>query len=140
VTAYLDASVLVALFTVDALSSRADAWLRDASPILIVSDFAAAETASAVALRVRTGALNVRQARKAFASFDEWTARETTRVRMAAADVTSAEAWLRRLDVTLRTPDAVNIAIAQRCGASLATFDVKMAAVAHTLGVEVIGL
>jgi uncharacterized protein len=140
VKAYLDASVLVALFTVDALSPRADAWLRNASPILIVSDFAAAETASAVALKVRTGALAARQARIAFASFDAWTARETTRVGMAAADVTSAEAWLRRLDLTLRTPDAVNIAIAQRCDARLATFDAKMAAVARTLGAEVVAL
>jgi hypothetical protein len=46
-------------------------------------------------------------------------------------------AALRRLDLTLRTPDALNIAIAQRVGATLATFDAKMADAARALGTEV---
>jgi predicted nucleic acid-binding protein len=44
---------------------------------------------------------------------------------------------LRRLDLTPRTPDAINIAIAQRVGANLATFDVKRAAAASVLGADV---
>ena len=43
VSVYLDASVLVALLIVDALTARADAFLRTNTPIMIVSDFAAAE-------------------------------------------------------------------------------------------------
>jgi predicted nucleic acid-binding protein len=49
VSVYLDASVLVALFTHDLLGARADAFLRTHSPVLVVSDFAAAEFASAIA-------------------------------------------------------------------------------------------
>lgn len=134
---YLDASVLVALFTLDALTARAEAWLRRARPALVVSDFAAAELASAIARRVRMGSLDAGQARAAFAAFDAWTARETERARTVSADVAAAEAWLRRLDLTLRTPDALNIAIAQRLGAALATFDAKMVAAARTLGAEI---
>ena len=53
-TVYLDASVLVGLFTVDTFSLRATAFLKTQKPILIVSDFAAAEFASEVARLVRT--------------------------------------------------------------------------------------
>jgi hypothetical protein len=42
VSVYLDASVLVALLMADLLTARADAFLRANTPILIVSDFAAA--------------------------------------------------------------------------------------------------
>lgn len=48
----------------------------------------------------------------------------------------AAEAFLRRLDLAIRTPDALNIAITQRIGAALATFDQKMAASAGSLKTE----
>jgi predicted nucleic acid-binding protein len=44
---------------------------------------------------------------------------------------------LRRLDLNIRTADALNIAIAQRVGAALVTFDQKLAASALTLGTPV---
>jgi predicted nucleic acid-binding protein len=44
---------------------------------------------------------------------------------------------LRRLDLTLRAPDAINIALAQRLEATLFTFDAKMAGAAKVLGVDV---
>ena len=52
---YLDASVLVALLTDELLTGRADTFMRTKKPVLVVSDFAAAEFASAIARRVRTG-------------------------------------------------------------------------------------
>lgn len=113
---YLDASVLVALLTNDPLTPRADAFMRAKTPALIVSDFAAAEFASAMARRVRTEGITPDEARLAFSTFDAWAARATRREQTKAADVSAAEAFLRRLDLNLRTPDALNIAIAQRIG------------------------
>jgi predicted nucleic acid-binding protein len=127
VSLYLDASVLVALFTSDALTARADAWLRARQPAVIVSDFAAEEFASAD------------DARGVFTTFDDWTARVAGRVETGPADVSTAAACLRRLDLTLRTLDALNIAIAQRIGAQRLTFDRKMAASASALGLLVHG-
>ncbi len=49
----------------------------------------------------------------------------------------SASEFFRRLDLILRTPDAINIAIAQRLGATLFTFDKKMATNAEILGVSI---
>jgi hypothetical protein len=56
---------------------------------------------------------------------------------IATEDVVLAEAMLRRLDLNLRAPDAIHIAIARRLGATLMTFDDKMARSAHALGLAV---
>jgi hypothetical protein len=78
-------------------------------------------------------------AREVFSIFDAWTARETRHVQVTTADVTSAPAFLRRLDLTPRGGDAINIAIAQRTGADLLTFDDQTAAGARALGTTVLG-
>ena len=134
---YLDTSVLVALFTHDALTRRSDNFLRANAFVLIVSDFAAAEFASVIARHVRTKDIMPRDARVVFSIFDAWTARATQRVQIGASDVSAAEAFLRRLDLSLRTPDAINIAVAQRVGATLLTFDDKMIKSARALGTPV---
>jgi len=131
---YLDASVLVALFTDDAFTERADRVLRASEQVLVVSDFAAAEFASAVARRVRIGELTVDEARTAFANFDTWLAGRTQREETQPGDVSMAQSFLRRLDLPLRTPDALNIAIAQRLDLLLMTFDRRMLASARALG------
>ena len=134
---YVDASVLVALITVDTLTTRAEAFLRRHRPSLLVSDFAVAEVSSAIARRVRTGELTSETARVALATFDAWTARVAGRVELISADIAAATAFLRRLDLTLRTPDALHIALAQRLGSELLTFDARMATSARTLGARV---
>jgi predicted nucleic acid-binding protein len=50
----------------------------------------------------------------------------------------AADQILRRLDVNLRTPDALHITIAQRLNATLLTFDRSMAAAARALGMAVV--
>ena len=134
---YLDASILVALFTSDALTARADTFLRKNPSVLIVSDFAAAEFSSVIARHVRTKDITKDNARLVFSNFDTWTARTTQRAPIGTADIIAAEVLLRRFDLALRTPDALNIATAQRMGAMLATFDSKMAAAARAIGTEI---
>jgi len=134
---YLDTSVLVAILLANPFTARAFRYLNDATPSLVVSDYAAAEFASAVARMVRMRELTVDAARKAFATFDRLAPRVVQRIETSSADIKSAETFLRRPDLALRAPDAINIAIAERIGASLMTFDDKMAASARTLDVEV---
>ena len=134
---YLDTSVLVALLTRDPQTSRAFRYLNDITPNLIVSDYAAAELASAIARRVRVGELTVDAARTAFATFDGFLPEAVQRVETSSADIKNAERFLRRLDLVLRAPDAIHIAIAQRIDAPLVTFDEKMANSARMLKVEV---
>jgi len=80
------------------------------------------------------GEITPDEGRLGFSAFEAWTARATRREQTKAADVSAAEAFLRRLDLNLRTADALNIAIAQRVGAALVTFDEKMEASARMLG------
>jgi uncharacterized protein len=111
---YLDSSVLVALFTNDPFTERADEFLRHERPALTVSDFAKAEFASAIARRVRMNELSSEDARTAFSAIDVWSARAARSITISPADIAAASAFLRRLDLPLRTPDAINIAIAER--------------------------
>lgn len=134
---YLDASILVALLTPEPSSSRADDFLRENPALLIVSNLAAAEFASAIARRVRTREIALDDARSDLADLDIWLARSAQWVEISAADVALATAFLRRLDLPLRTPDAIHIAIAQRVDATLVSFDRQMAASARALGAVV---
>lgn len=136
-SSYLDTSVLVPLFTTERLSSRAFAFVRADPTVLIVSDFAAAEFASAVARRVRMHEIVLDDARRLFSMFDGWLARSAHRVDTTGMDVAGAETILRRLDTSLRAPDAIHIALAQRLDATLVTFDRQMADGARALGTAV---
>lgn len=133
---YLDASVLVALFVAESRSQEAQTALR--GHVLVVSDFAVAEFSSGVARRARLGEITTVQAATVCATFDAWIARAARCESIVAADLVAAIALVRRFELGLRTPDAINLAIAQRCGARLMTFDGKMARSARKLGLTVI--
>jgi predicted nucleic acid-binding protein len=138
VIAYLDASVLVSLFIPASSSARADDVLRTQTPEIVVSDLAAAEFASALSRRVRMGELQTKEARSLLAEFDQWLSAAARRVELVPSDVAIAASFLRRFDTTLRTPDAIHVALAQRIGANLFTFDKKLSVAARALKVEVV--
>jgi uncharacterized protein len=138
VSIYLDTSVLVALFIEsDPFTERARVYMASNPDRLIVSDFVAAEFASLVARLTRMGRLAAGDAAAVFGFFDAWKARAAEMAETGAADVAAAASILRRVDLNLRTPDAINIGIADRLGAVLATFDERMARSARALGVRV---
>ncbi|MEQ1865022.1 MAG: type II toxin-antitoxin system VapC family toxin [Micropepsaceae bacterium] len=134
---YPDASFLISLFTLDSLTVRAREFLRAKKPDFTVSDFAAAEFVSAIARRVRVQELSKDDAKQVFSTFDEWVAKFSQRVGIERADVAAADGYIRRLDLTLRTPDALHIAMTQRLGIPLVTFDEKMEIAARQLGTEI---
>jgi predicted nucleic acid-binding protein len=134
---YFDASLIVALFTKDAFTERATAYLSAAKPTPLISDFAAAEFAAVVALRVRTRQLSEGQARLAFTQFDNWIVRHGGLLETISPDIRAAGEFVRRLDLPLRAPDALNLAIARRMHAPIATFDDGMASSARTLRLAV---
>lgn len=134
---YLDASVLVTLFTTEPLSQRAAAFLVAHTPDVIVSDFAAAEFASALARKTRMGDLTKDEARAAFMDFDSWIPRAARQVTTLPGDIAAATTMVRRLDLNLRAPDALHVAIAARVAANLATFDSQLVNAAGPLGVGV---
>jgi predicted nucleic acid-binding protein len=138
VSVYLDVNAIVPLFTVDALNDRAEKALRSLNDALIISDFSAAEFCSVIARRVRTRDLRTAEAQTAFFNFDSWCNRYTRRAEMESTDVSGAIRLLRRLDLALRTPDALHIAIVRRTGCKLLSFDIQLARAARALGIEIL--
>jgi predicted nucleic acid-binding protein len=135
---YLDTNGLIALLTADPLTARVTALLRQNTDPLIVSDFTATEFSAVVGRKTRIGAIIKQHALDALAALDQWLLR-VLRVELEAGDISRADAVLRRLDLPLMAPDAIHIAIAQRVGATLVTFDQRMASAARTLGLAVAG-
>jgi uncharacterized protein len=105
--------------------------------IVVVSDFGVAEFSSAVGRRVRTRDLTREDGQLAFSNLDTWVARSASQAEVTTADIDAATRILRRLDVNLRTADAIHTAIARRLEATLVTLDRSMAAGAHALGIAV---
>jgi hypothetical protein len=138
VSFYLDTSAIVDFVLPGVFSQRVDAFLAANSDGLTISDFAAAEFAAVIARRVRTGEIQTDdEARAALADFDAWSGRATLRIEAAPVDIGQADAYIRRLDLSLRAPDAIHLAIVRRLGASLVTFDRAMTTAARTLGLAI---
>lgn len=135
---YLDTSVVVPLLVQDHFSARAETLLTAGAMDVVVSDFTAAEFASVMGVRRRSRILSIAQATKALSNFDSWIKANAAAAETLPTDMRDAGAMLQRLDMTLRMPDAVHIAIARRLGAELATFDMRVAADARALGERVV--
>jgi hypothetical protein len=135
VNVYPDASVLVAMVVDDAFSDSADRFLRATSPELFISDFAAAEFSSVVARRVRSRDLAKSDAIAAFGTFDLLRAR-AAHIEATREDIARADEWIRGLDLPVRAPDAIHLAITQRLDLALATFDKHLVAAARKLHVK----
>src|SRR5690348_5301856 len=89
-------------------------FLSAGPDILVVSDFAVAEVASALSRLVRMNRLPASEAEERLADFDAWCAGATENAEMGAADCKLAGTYVRRFDLKLRTPDALHAAICQR--------------------------
>ena len=95
---YLDTSVVVALLLQDAHSSKADAWLIRARPILLVGDFCTIEFAAVVSRRVRMNQLTAETANLALRKFDDWLSRAVQIVQCAPEQMALASATLATFD------------------------------------------
>jgi predicted nucleic acid-binding protein len=134
--AYLDASALLPMLIAEPGSAAVDAFMQSASDELVVSEFAAAEVASAISRLVRTDRLAADDASARLADFDAWRAAATEDVELNAADVRLANLYVRRFELMLRAPDALHAAVCRRAGLELITMDRRLALAADALGVS----
>jgi predicted nucleic acid-binding protein len=133
---YIDASVLVSIFIPDVFTPVARDWFRR-DPVIIISDFAAAEFAAAASAKLRMRLLTQPDAQSLLDGFDAWLERLAARIEVRPEDIRQAERIVRRFELGLRVPDALHLALAQRHEAAMATFDDRMRAAAGQLHVEV---
>ena len=136
-SAYLDTSVLLPAFMEEKASAVVEAYiLGAAADDLLVSDFAAAEVASALSRLVRMRLLAAADASTRLSDFEAWRAAATLPVDLQASDARSAYTYVRHFDLGLRAPDALHLAIARRVDATLVTLDRRLARAAGDLGIE----
>ena len=135
---YLDTNGIIGLLTADPLTGLVTAILRQSPEPIVISDFAAAEFSAVVGRKTRIGVISRQHALDALAALDQWSPR-VSQVPVEGGDILHADGFLRRLDLPLTAPDAIHIAIAQRLGATLVTFDQRMASAARALGIAVVG-
>ena len=134
---YLDASVMLPTLVEEPASAAVDDFITHCDEPLVISEFAAAEVASALSRLVRTGLLQPGDAAERLADFDAWRAASTDNLDIKASDVRLAHVFVRRFDLMLRAPDALHAAACQRQDLGLATRDRRLARAAEALGVRV---
>ena len=121
----------------DPASAVVDSFMSTAQEKPWVSDFAAAEVASALSRLVRIGRLQAADGTACLFDFDVWRGAMTLSAEIHAVDVRLADAYVRRFDLGLRTPDALHLAIARRLDATLVTLDRRLATAGRELGIAV---
>lgn len=136
-TPYLDASALLPMLIDEPGSRAVDAFITQMDQPPVVSDFAAAEVASALSRLARTARLAIDDAMSRLSDFDAWRAAAAAEVEMTAADIRLAAVYVRRFDLMLRTPDALHAAVCRREDLELITLDRRLATSAGALGITV---
>lgn len=136
-SAYLDASVILPTLIPETGSAAVDRFITESGEAMAISDFAAAEVASALSRLVRTGVLGAADAAARLADFDAWRAAATEGADLQASDARLAHVFVRRFGLMLRAPDALHAAICRRADLLLVTLDRRLAAAADELGVRV---
>ncbi len=133
---YLDASALVPTLVDEAVSEAMLRFLAAATAPLIVSDFTAAEVASALSRLVRMGLLTAPRATERLRDFDLWRAQASEPIDFQPSDFRLANIFVRGFELALRAPDAVHAAVCRRAGLTLVTLDRRLAAAAAALDVR----
>ncbi len=122
------------MFTVDGHTPRARRWLAENPDRLILSDWTLTEFSSAVAVGMRATRLTAADAARAEAALSIWLGRAPPILSVEPMDVREARRFIRAISRPLRAGDALHLAIAQRMGCSVATFDTGMRAAAEAIG------
>ncbi len=136
--AYLDASVILPTLIEEPGSFAVDAFIAAAREPLVVSEFAAAEVASALSRLVRTRLIEPDDAAARLSDFDAWRAGAAVEMDFQASDMRLAHVYVRRFDLRLRAPDALHAAACRRAGHRLITLDKRLAFAAEALGLPVV--
>ena len=133
---YLDASVLVSLLVADSHTDMASAWYSRVSETVVVSDLANLEVSAVLSRDLRVGRLNRASVDAALLDFDALRA-GCERLSHGGDDFLRAERIVRDFSTKLAAADALHLASAKNAGATLATFDARLAEAARASGTEV---
>lgn len=136
-TTYVDTSVLAAYYCPESISALAERALRSLT-VPIISDLTPVELASAISRKVREKTLSREEGARILAQFETHLEEGYYRVLpVRTRDYRMARSWLAQLQGTLRTLDALHLAVAASTEASTLTADRRLAMEATALGLPV---
>ena len=104
-----------------------------------MGDFASLETSAVIARKARAGEITRRQADAALVDLDVIRA-HAERLKHSPSDFALAERLVRDHATKLAAGDALHLASVEALGATLATFDARLADAARARGVAVAGM
>lgn len=134
---YLDTSVVVAAITREAHTERAHEILAGVAN-LVISDWTVTEVSAALSLKQRLGGLPETDRHAALALFQQLAEDSMVREHIGPADFLRAAQLADRPGVAVRAGDALHLAVVERVGATLASFDTAMSRAAAELGLSVL--
>lgn len=135
--AYIDTSVLAAYYYPEPISIRAERTLRGLSSPMI-SELTLVEFTSAVSRKVREKTLAREEGTRILTQFESHVEEGYYLILpVRTVDYRMARSWLAQLHSTLRTLDALHLAVAQAAEASTVTADRRLAGEAQAIGLPV---
>lgn len=138
---YLDTSVLIAALTPEEATARVCDWLAlQDEGALHVSGWTATEIASALSIKVRTGALDLDQRADVLGRYTRLAEQSLVSLAVTDANFEAAAHYCGNIALGLRAGDALHLAVSAAHGLTLATLDERLALAGPHLGVATLRL